>query len=1475
MVWTVAGLYLSAIVLLHLPAVQDFLARKAAGAAGRKLGTEVRVGRIDLGVFNRFVLDDVLIYDQQKKRMLSASRIGAKVDLWHLLRTGEIDISSAQVFGLKADFYKTGRNARPNFQFALDSLASKDTTAHTPLHLSINSLVVRHGSIRYDRLDAPRTPGRLNPDHISVSGISAYLVLHELKDTSLWADLRTLAFREAAGLEVRQLTFGLKAGRRHASLCDFRLETPASRIALKELSADYRMRGKRLDDSTLRYAVKGFRASVTPADFAPLLPALKTFTETYDAALEARGTRRSLRVKRLYLADRSLSTLIRAKGRVRLRGTVPAWDCSFTPLRISGNTLRRIAQVARKPLPGPLDGLGNIFYHGSFAHNAGRYTAEGQLRTGAGSVRLAAGIHGKNFRATVHTGGFDLAKVLGNSDFGSISTDIRVEGNTDLSSILAKGDVRSFCYKGYTYRNIRLDGVYAGDAFSGKASIDDPNGSLAIDGRAANLLAFLHRKGKLKADLTVDARAVNLHRLHLTDALGDRTLSFSSSVKGQGTSLDDLSGSLAVSGFNLAGEGQDIALDRLEATADNGLLGRSLDVRTDFGEAHLAGQYDPATLPQSLLRVLGHYLPGIVYPRPEYSIAKGRAAYAFSLQLDDTRMLNRLLRTPLDASRPVRVEGKVDERHNGLDLHVDAPDLTCAGQHLRHLLLDVGSRPQGLHAVLSAEREGGTGPHVRMTAQGHIAGNRIDSDIDFQLPGPSPVRGHISSTAAFERRRGGLETRLHFNPSTIHFDSIALQVQPSDLSYHRNRLMIDHFELSNRNQHIIVNGQTSGNPEDSILIRFREIDIPYVLNLVNFHSVSFSGTATGTASVRSFFHRPQMEARLKVNGFQFEKGDMGTLSASVGYNGRDGRIHIDARADDGDARTDIKGYVDLRNSYINLPVYAHDTHLYFLRSFCGSFMDRIRVRANGWCKVVGPLSNVNLEGDMEACGSVFVKPAGAVYTLRNARIRMIPDEILFDRDTLTDPQSHIGVVTGGLHHNSLRHLTYDINIEAKNLLAYNYPKKQGKETFWGVVYGTGDCRIKGGPGETTMDIELTPEKNTRLTYDAAAAGDAGPNNFIRWTGLPKDSTGLPDAATADAAGSPEKAAVVLPGYDDIPSDLRMNFLLHTTPDLTLGVLLDETTGDNIRLNGSGIIRATYYNKGAFQLYGNYNVGQGQYNLTIQDIIKKQFVFQPGSTIAFGGDPFNAALNLKASYIINSVPLGDLGLGSTFSGNNTKVNCLLDIGGTPGAPAVTFGLDLPSLSPDAQQMVRSVLNSEQELNQQVLYLLAVGRFYPQTNNNSTAQKNEEHSGASLAMQSLLSGTLSQQINTVLSNVVKDNNWNFGANIATGNEGFDNAEYEGMLSGSMFNNRLLFNGQFGYRNNVAKDKASFIGDFDIHYLLFPSGNVAFRVYNQTNDRYFTRNSLTTQGIGLILKKDFNNLGDIFGHRKKKTKKARQKR
>jgi hypothetical protein len=173
-----------------------------------------------------------------------------------------------------------------------------------------------------------------------------------------------------------------------------------------------------------------------------------------------------------------------------------------------------------------------------------------------------------------------------------------------------------------------------------------------------------------------------------------------------------------------------------------------------------------------------------------------------------------------------------------------------------------------------------------------------------------------------------------------------------------------------------------------------------------------------------------------------------------------------------------------------------------------------------------------------------------------------------------------------------------------------------------------------------------------------------------------------------------------------------------------------------------------------------------------------------------------------------------------------------------------------------------------MRQQVVYLLAIGRFYPQGSNNA-AESESSRSNTSLAMQSLLSGTLSGQLNSMLGQVINSNNWNFGANISTGDEGWNNAEYEGIINGRLLNNRLLINGQFGYRDNVRTATPSFIGDFDIRYLLFPNGNLALKVYNQTNDRYFTRSSLNTQGIGIIMKKDFNGWNDLFNLKKRKNK------
>ena len=52
------------------------------------------------------------------------------------------------------------------------------------------------------------------------------------------------------------------------------------------------------------------------------------------------------------------------------------------------------------------------------------------------------------------------------------------------------------------------------------------------------------------------------------------------------------------------------------------------------------------------------------------------------------------------------------------------------------------------------------------------------------------------------------------------------------------------------------------------------------------------------------------------------------------------------------------------------------------------------------------------------------------------------------------------------------------------------------------------------------------------------------------------------------------------------------------------------------------------------------------------------------------------------------------------------------------------------------------------------------------------------------------------------------------------------------------------------------ANFVGDFEAEWLVNRSGDIRLKAYNETNDRYYTRTNLTTQGIGIIFKRDFNN-------------------
>lgn len=90
------------------------------------LRSKVTVRRIDMGLLNRIIVDDLLLNDQTGREMLKVTRLSAKFDLLPLFN-GKISISNVQLFGFNINLEKKTLQDKPNYQFILDTFAAKDT----------------------------------------------------------------------------------------------------------------------------------------------------------------------------------------------------------------------------------------------------------------------------------------------------------------------------------------------------------------------------------------------------------------------------------------------------------------------------------------------------------------------------------------------------------------------------------------------------------------------------------------------------------------------------------------------------------------------------------------------------------------------------------------------------------------------------------------------------------------------------------------------------------------------------------------------------------------------------------------------------------------------------------------------------------------------------------------------------------------------------------------------------------------------------------------------------------------------------------------------------------------------------------------------------------------------------------------------------------------------------------------------------
>lgn len=1461
------------IALLYIPAVQEAISFLVSRQLGHILQTEVHIGRIDLGLFNRIILDDIVIKDRENKDMFKAARLAAKIKIIPLFHK-QITLSNVQFYGFDINLYQKDAKSKPNFYFIIDAFKSdKPKKESTIPDLNINSILIRRGSVKFDRHDLAPTPGHFNPHHLDLHKISATISLKKLTKDTLNFNLKKLSFEEGSGLTLKQLKFKFIANTHQACLSDFEIAFPTTILKADSLSASYHFNQKAKSPKEmfkrLTFGGNPIKATVYLPDFAALNKNLNKINFPFSVSTRLSGTMNHIKADPVNI--KALENGITLSANIMadniLDNNKRSLSATINKLSSKEDAINQILDTfveSPDKIKNYTAMAGDIELNGHLKASKNDIETSLFLHTSSGKISTEARLKDmKNFQARVFTDGLEIDSLV-NSDLNHVAFDLNCRGTItkgQTPDLFLTGDINKLVYKKYPYQNIYIDGRYSSQGISGDVTINDPNIELSASGEF-NMKA-------IEPYLRLNAQIHNFapNTLHLTNKYENTRFGMQLDTDLKGKDIDLMNGHLKIENFSMDTEDEHYGIRNIHLESLQHETNRLITISSDFMQGSIKGNFRFKTLMHNGQKLLRHFIPTFI-EEPKTAL-NGTDILSLNIDLYNVELLEKLLQIPLHINKPARIEGYFNSKENNLRFFTSVPSLTYNNQEIKDISLYSGLENDTLICGATLQKKIGSTP-VEFNLRSRASHDQIQTKLYWDNHNTKAYKGIIDTNTHFTlNNQQELNTSIHFRPTQIVLNDSVWNIHSSHIEITPKRTDIYNFKIDHGERHLILNGTVSPHESDSLIANLKGINLEYIFNIVNFHTVDFGGLATGNVYATNLINSPFIDANLNVDKFTFNNALLGNLNIHGGFDKSNNRIFLDADIHDEphQGHTQVKGDIHPGHhpgSGLELMIRTQNIDLAFLNRYTSGIFTNMQGRASGWTRVFGPFGGINIEGDMFAnSAQMTVNATNVTYHLVNDSIILRPgniyfkDAVIYDQYGYPNRGDHYAIVNGKLQHDHFSNMRFDFNIDAYNILGYDQ-KDFGDEAFCGTAFATGRLAFNGRPGVVNINIDVRPEENTVFTYNLSSPTTLTSNQFITYKQTNTDTTTV--------AVTPK-----LPLPETTETDIRLNFNLDITPEATMKILMDPKAGDYIAVNGHGNIRANYYNKGAFNMYGTYTVDNGIYKLSLQDVIRKDFIFSPGGTITFSGNPTNAALNLQAIYTVPSVSLNDLSTGSTFSQNNVRVNCIMNLTGKATAPNIGFDFDLPTVNEDEKQMVKSLISTEEEKNMQVIYLLGIGRFY------TYDYQNTEQSQSSVAMKSLLSSTLSGQLNQMLSSIIGNNsNWNIGTNLSTGEQGWSDMDVEGLLSGRLLNNRLLINGNFGYRDNTTTT-SNFIGDFDIQWLLTPNGNVSLKAYSKTNDRYFTKSSLTTQGIGVAIKKDFGSWRDIFRYfipkKKRQTGKEKQ--
>ncbi len=1445
------------LLLFQYKPVQTWAAKKVTAYLSKKLGTEVNVKSLYIKPFSSVVLEDFYVLDKQRDTLVHTPKLTVELNgfsVFTSISERKIDFKLIQLDNGSV-YLKNYKGNVTNLQFVIDSLKSKDTTKTVPgkpWTTIFERSVVNNFHFRYKDLTKHNVVNGINFEDLDVYNLSVAVNNMDLKNHTFMGDVQHLTLKEKGGFYLKNYTALTTIDTNRILAKHLLIQTPKSII---RNYLDMKFKGfDDFSDFVNKIHMDGNLKSshISSTDIAYFTSGLEKIN--FELGVDGRitGVVNNLKAKSLTITA-GQATFI--KGDFDLKG-LPDWRKTYLDLRFDQLATNKkdldylyshftgdpkavapeiVGRFGNVNFTGKFKGLQNDFAaSGTFKTQLGRFDPDIKLKINKGGVPV--------YNGTVDAYDFNLGVLIGDTTIGRTTFKAVVKGSGDGLKNLNENisaNIAYFNFKNYDYKNIAVNGTYAGKKINAKLTINDK--SIKFDG-----LGSLDLNPTLPVyNFTANVHDANLHALKLIKD----TIIISAQLKTtfSGNSLKNFEGNILLSPIRIIDPRNNYLLDSVYLSATGKGDSRRIALESDALDGSIKGSYDLATLPSYFKTIVKKYIPSlqtdITPPKPQN--------FDLNLKIKNLDPLTAIFLPDLKIPEQGTFIGKFNSVEKTASINGYIKTIKYKKIVFHDFILDESTSDDLLGINLSLKR-------IDLTDELFIKNIDITNFISNDS-----LKFNIKLADKDATNQLDLYGLVEFGTDT----TAKLKLLPSDiiLEHQKWRLQeqvrirlldgktqVEGFELSNGEQRARIDGFISDNPADKLKLTFSKFSMTTLNELTKNSGIDLNGTMNGDVMFSSIMKSPGVDAHLNIDSFKMNSTMVGNIKVVSNLDNERSQANVNINILNRGLETlNIGGAYYLgkgKEDKLDFDVKMTQTEAIIFEPFIKNLVSDLKGTISTDLKLTGTLAKPELNGSLTLLNTgVTVNYLKTAYTV-NDKLSVTNSVVNISNMTLKDFRGGTGIANGKVDLNNLSNPTIDVDLKANNLLALNTNFKDN-HLYFGTAYASGDFKFNGPIDNMNINITAATQAGTVFNIPLNTSSTVSEYDFIKFVSH-KDTLGL-------------KAIEKVKAFNGVTLNFDLTVdekaIVKITTDY--GVLQGSGQAKNLKLRINSL--------GDFDMFGEFVITSGKFDFTAKNFISKNFTVNQGGSIRWTGNPTNAEINLKATYEVRTdiAPLYTAaGLQSPKGNEQILVQAELLLTKSLLLPEINFDFNFPT-DPSVKDDLGTYLADPNNRNQQALSVIVRRNFNSGTGSNLTNQ-------VAATATSAISEFAFNKINSL---IAQSNIKYFDFNIRSFNDASASLRFFNdrlVFNGSLFNNSTGSANLFNNANLLNSNFSNLTKDFETSYLIRADGSLtarySYRVLNTTTLNYIDQLSPQyVNGLGLVYQTDFNTFGEfirnIFTRRK----------